>query len=207
MKKIIIVSILLCVSMMAGCSDKSIIFSTELNNMEETDKSNEDDRNRVISTDSDGDSECSVNELSKETTDESKSMTESTEELAVVEETTANMDVAPTETEVEQVVTTESNLVNSPSLTQEQAYNAVVNYCYASNPTLADIAERGYSFYWYEGDSTENEYVIIFRSYTGAFVYYHVNIYSGDVYTMEYMPGITDEEVPGADSFNAFNYL
>ena len=55
------------------------------------------------------------------------------------------------------------------------------------------------------GEETEEEYVVIFRSYTDSFVYFNVDKRSGIVNMSEYVPSldVTDQ----AGSFNLFEYL
>ncbi|MBR1816808.1 MAG: hypothetical protein IJ763_08920 [Lachnospiraceae bacterium] len=103
------------------------------------------------------------------------------------------------------------NQNDAPSsvLTQDQAYNAVVNYCCVQNPELLNDTSgvQDYTYYWTIGELKGEYYTVDYRSYTAAHVYYHVNIYTGDVYTTEFVPGITDGEVAGNESFNAWSYV
>lgn len=92
-------------------------------------------------------------------------------------------------------------------LTQENVLTAIQNYCYSTNPALKDMSQEEHCFYWEVTDVTDSEYIVTYRSYTGSFVYYHVNINSGNVTTTEYVPGITDEEVPGTQTFNIWDYM
>ena len=92
-------------------------------------------------------------------------------------------------------------------LTKEQAYDAVVNYCFATSEGLKSLNEEDYVYYWDIDDLHGEEYVVTYRSYTGAIIYFHVNINTGDVYTMEYVPMISTELMQGNDSFNAYDYI
>ena len=94
----------------------------------------------------------------------------------------------------------------SKEMTEQQAYDAVVNYCYEQMPMLYDMSPDEY-YYWIERESTDTEYVIAFRSYTGAFLYYYVNKQTGNTRETEYVPGIVDEETPTGVTFNAWNYI
>lgn len=96
-------------------------------------------------------------------------------------------------------------------MTQQQAYDAVVKYCKTTNPYIEDAINNGSMLYWAvgdtEGDTEGDTYTIIYRSYTASFVYYHVNRISGNVTTTEFVPGITDGEVPSDITFNAWDYI
>ena len=110
--------------------------------------------------------------------------------------------------EVPQPTTEQESNDSQGALTQEQVYQAVVNYCCEQNPSLNDMmGDDSYTLYWVIGELEGDYYTVDYRSYTAAHVYYHVNIYSGDVYTTEFVPGITDGEVPGGEAFNAWNYV
>lgn len=110
---------------------------------------------------------------------------------------------------------TEATLVESevdaPSGTgqysAEQIQNAITNYCYSTHSEIAEAEANGYSVGFDAQGYVGDEYVVVFYSYTRARVYYHVNIYTGDVRTTEFVPGIMTEEMPGSESFNIANYL
>ncbi len=92
-------------------------------------------------------------------------------------------------------------------LTDEQAVNAVRNYCLSANPDLKDIAEAGeYPVYWEISSSDDKEIVVVFRSYTGSLNYYYIDRTSGDTYVTEFVPGITAEEEKTDESFNVKDY-
>ncbi len=96
----------------------------------------------------------------------------------------------------------------STSLTPDEALVAIQNYCIAGNPELASIVEAGeYPTYWEVVDSSEEEIVVLYRSYTGAQVRYYINPVSGDTYVTEFVPGITDEEQRTDETFSARDYL
>ena len=93
-------------------------------------------------------------------------------------------------------------------LTEDEACQGIVNYCYAQNPDLSNMSSDTYSFYWTVDRVTEQEIVILFRSYTAARIYYHVDPVSGDVYTtVSGVPGYEYEEGPGDERFNIFDFL
>ena len=55
------------------------------------------------------------------------------------------------------------------------------------------------------GSETETEYEVIFRSYTGAFVHFHVDKASGMARMVEQVPAMNLESEAG--TINLFDYL
>lgn len=90
------------------------------------------------------------------------------------------------------------------SLTAEMAYEGVSNYCHSAydwsaaeeNPSIMDVSM---------GEESDSAYQVVFRSYTGAMVYFYVNKTSGSTRMEEYVPAldITSE----AGTFDLFEYL
>lgn len=125
-------------------------------------------------------------------------------------ETTEDM---TTEGETTEVITTEifgqeiSNSQSSKELDRDQTLAAIERFCREQNPDLNNMSQDEYFFYWELTSETEQEYVVTYRSYTGSFTYFHVNKATGEVTTMEYVPGITDGEVPGAEKFQIWDYI
>ncbi len=92
----------------------------------------------------------------------------------------------------------------APAVTQETALEGVTRYCRSTYDWSA--AEEDPSIMYVEmGEETESEYQVIFRSYTGAFVYFHVDKASGTVRMTEYVPALDIESEAG--SFELFDYL
>ena len=85
-----------------------------------------------------------------------------------------------------------SNSQSSKELDRDQTLAAIERFCREQNPDLNNMSQDEYSFYWELTSETEQEYVVTYRSYTGSFTYFHVNKATGEVTTMEYVPGITD---------------
>ena len=86
-------------------------------------------------------------------------------------------------------------------LTDEIAYEAIQNYCnerYGFSPESS-------SMYLVTEDSTDTEYKIKFRSYTGAFVYFYVDKETGITRIVETVPELDVEEETG--TINVFDYL
>lgn len=92
----------------------------------------------------------------------------------------------------------------STTITAEMAYEGVNNYCHSEydwsiaedNPSIMNVTM---------GDETESEYKVVFRSYTGAFVYFYVEKASGATRIVEYVPMLDVESEAG--TFNLFDYL
>ena len=90
------------------------------------------------------------------------------------------------------------------SISKEMAYEGVYNYCHSvydwsiaeSNPDI---------MYLKMGEETETEYQVIFRSYTGSFVYFYVDKISGVTRLIEYVPSLNIEEETG--TINLYDYL
>ena len=60
------------------------------------------------------------------------------------------------------------------SITEEMAYEGVYNYCHSEYDW--SVAEDNPGIMYLEmGEETETEYQVIFRSYTGTFVCFHVD--------------------------------
>ena len=92
-------------------------------------------------------------------------------------------------------------------LTDEQAVSAVRKYCFSTIPGLEDMANSGESpVYWDVSSSSENETVVVFRSYTGALIHYYINRVTGDTYVTEFVPGIMHEEELTGESLNLWDY-
>ena len=100
-----------------------------------------------------------------------------------------------------------SNSQSSKELDRDQTLAAIERFCREQNPDLNNMSQDEYSFYWELTSETEQEYVFTYCSYTGSFTYFHVNKATGEVTTMEYVPGITDGEGPGAEEFQIWDYI
>lgn len=96
----------------------------------------------------------------------------------------------------------------SQVITEDQAYNAVINYCKATNPDFSEVMNsEGYTEYWDVSTNENGEIVVLYRSYTAAQIRYYVNKASGETYITEFVPGITDEEQRTDETFNVRDYL
>lgn len=89
-------------------------------------------------------------------------------------------------------------------VTEKTAYEAVSNYCHKTYDW--SIAEDNPDIMYVTiGEQTDSEYQVIFRSYTGALVYFYVDKASGNTRLVEYVPSLEIEEETG--SINIFDYL
>ena len=97
-----------------------------------------------------------------------------------------------------------TNSTQSSTITAEMAYEGISNYCHSEydwsiaedNPSIMNIEM---------GEETESEYQIVFRSYTGALVYFYVDKASGTTRLVEKVPNLDVEEDAG--TINLFDYL
>lgn len=102
----------------------------------------------------------------------------------------------------------EASEVKEQAITDDQALEAIQNYCYSINPSLKDIVEAGqYTVYWTISSSDENEIVVLYRSYTGAQIRYYIDRITGETYVTEFVPGITEEEERTDEHFSVKDYL
>ena len=98
----------------------------------------------------------------------------------------------------------ELSTVPEKKITAETAYEGICNYCRITYDWSA--AEDNPDIMYLEmGEETESEYQVIFRSYTGAFVYFYVDKSSGTTRITEYVPILDLEEEVGA--IELFDYL
>jgi hypothetical protein len=89
-------------------------------------------------------------------------------------------------------------------ITAQMALEAVTNYCHREydwsvakdNPDMMSVTM---------GDETDTEYQVIFRSYTGALVYFHVDKASGTARMVESVPALGIDSVAG--TIDLLDYL
>lgn len=89
-------------------------------------------------------------------------------------------------------------------ITQEMAYVGVNNYCHItySWSIAEEIPDIMYVVNW---DETETEYVVMFRSYTGAYAYFYVDKASGVTKIMWHDPTLNTDSDGG--TINIWDYL
>ncbi len=95
--------------------------------------------------------------------------------------------------------------VEQPSgITAEMAYEGVNNYCHNQydwrvaddNPSMMSVTM---------GEGTETEYKVIFRSYTGALVYFYVDKTNGKTRLVEHVPALDIDSAAG--TINLLDYI
>lgn len=89
-------------------------------------------------------------------------------------------------------------------VTAAMAYEGVNNYCHSQYDWSA-AEDNPSMMYVTMGDSTDSEYKVIFRSYTGAFVNFYVDKASGKTRMVESVPALDVDSVTG--TINLFDYL
>ena len=108
------------------------------------------------------------------------------------------------ETDAKDTVRTDTTNATKPKITKEMALQGVSNYCHKSYDWSA--AKDNPSIMYVEmGEETETEYQVNFRSYTGAFVYFHVDKATGKTRMVEHVPNLNITEEAG--SIDLLEYL
>lgn len=90
------------------------------------------------------------------------------------------------------------------AITEEMAYEGVNNYCHEKYD-WSIAKDNPEIMYVIKGESTETEYKITFRSYTGAFIYFYVNKDDGNTKMIEFVPTLNVENELG--TINIKDYL
>ena len=89
------------------------------------------------------------------------------------------------------------------TITAEMAYEGVNNYCHETY--YGNVADTdSVTMYLTMGEETETEYQVVFRSYTGALVYFHVDKASGSTRMVEYVPALDITEEAGTIDINDY---
>ena len=89
-------------------------------------------------------------------------------------------------------------------ITAEMAYEGVNNYCH-SHYDWSVAEENPDVMYVRMGEESDTAYQVIFRSYTGAFVYFTVDKASGMTTMKEVVPNVDVESDAG--EFSLYDYL
>ncbi len=92
--------------------------------------------------------------------------------------------------------TQESPIPTPNQITAEMAFEGVNNYCH-KNYDWSVAEENPDMMYVQMGDETDSTYQVVFRSYTGAFVYFHVDKANGTTKMVEKVPNLGIEAEAG----------
>jgi len=175
-KKYVILAFALCV-VLSGCGEKNEISSKG--------------ESMNVTTDTASDEGASVQDGNTNASSDNSSQEESTDNKsdAQIESTAPAGDTASSDT---------------TAITQDMAYQGVDNYCHQEYDW--SIAEDNPDImYVYLGEETDTEYLVIFRSYTGSFVYFYVNKSTGLTRMVDVVPLMDLEEESG--TINIYDYL
>ena len=94
--------------------------------------------------------------------------------------------------------------VTKSEITAEMALEGVSNYCHETYDW--SVAEENPSIMYVEmGEETDSAYQVVFRSYTGAFVYFYVEKTDGRTKMVEYVPTLDVKEEAG--TIDLLDYL
>ena len=97
-----------------------------------------------------------------------------------------------------------SEISGTDGITAEMAFEGVNNYCHTHYDW--SIAEKNPDIMYVRmGEESDTAYQVIFRSYTGAFVYFTVDKASGMVTMKEVVPNLGVESDAG--EFSLYDYL
>lgn len=97
-----------------------------------------------------------------------------------------------------------SSNASKNTITKEMAYEGVSNYCHSEYDW--SIAEDNPDIMTLEmGEETDSVYQVVFRSYTGALVYFYVDKASGSTRMVEYVPTLDIQNDAG--TINLFDYI
>ena len=111
-------------------------------------------------------------------------------------EQTERQDSLPTAKDETVADKQDSTAAKKSGITAEMALKGVDNYCHKEydwsmakdNPSM---------MYVQMGEETETEYKVVFRSYTGSFVYFYVDKATGKTRMVDFVPALNIEEESG----------
>jgi hypothetical protein len=105
---------------------------------------------------------------------------------------------------IKQSAVTDTTKASVRTITKDMAYEGVDNYCH-STYDWSSAQTDSVTMYVTMGEETETDYEVLFRSYTGALVYFYVDKESGSTRIVEHVPalGVTNE----AGTIDLFDYI
>nr|WP_155959568.1 hypothetical protein [[Eubacterium] cellulosolvens] len=138
--------------------------------------------------------------------------TTSTQEVTSTPEETEMPTPTPvpkeTETVAEPEEQNEALASETRILTEEQAYEAVINHNrITGSGNAGEHNTVGAVEYWNTSTNEDGIIVVLYRSFTGAVIRYYVNPVTGETYVTEWVYGIVDEETRTGETFNAWDYF
>ena len=90
----------------------------------------------------------------------------------------------------------DSTVTKNSGITAEMALKGVDNYCHKEYDW--SVAKENPSMMYVQmGEETETEYKVVFRSYTGSFVYFFFDKVTGKTRMVDYVPALNIEEESG----------
>ncbi len=93
-------------------------------------------------------------------------------------------------------------------ITDEEALDAVRSFVASTNPEIVAMENSDdYTVVFEVESSTDEEVVVLFRSYTASQTRFYIDRQTGDTKVTELVPGIIDEETPTGETFNIKNYM
>ena len=90
------------------------------------------------------------------------------------------------------------------TITADMAYEGINNYCHSAYDWSVAKDDPDI-MYLTMGEETDSTYQVVFRSYTGAFVYFYVNKESGSTRMEEYVPSLDIKSEAG--TIDLYDYL
>ena len=143
----------------------------------------------------------------KESTNKSEVTFEAEKESTNKSEVTSEAEKEST-SENEDTSETEQIKETTEVVQQDQALEAIKNYCFIQNPDLeSKVDSEEYSISWSVSTNEAGEIVVLYRSYTAAQIRYYIDPFSGETYVTEQVPGIIDEEQRTDENFNIRDYI
>ncbi|MBO5564645.1 MAG: hypothetical protein J5935_03410 [Lachnospiraceae bacterium] len=97
------------------------------------------------------------------------------------------------------------NQSNAEKTQEKQIFNAVVKYC--TEYYQLDALPEQTNYYWTVETLSDQECLVRFRSYTGAFVNYYVDVVSGEVHATNDVPALNITGEPSDERFNVRDFL
>ena len=111
-------------------------------------------------------------------------------------EQTERQDSLPTAKDETVAEKQDSTAAKKSGITAEMALKGVGNYCHKEYD-WSMAKENPSMMYVQMGEETETEYKVVFRSYTGSFVYFYVDKATGKTRMVDFVPALNIEEESG----------